>query len=355
MLSLNAPTVSFDEDADNRELRIQTEESPDALSRLQSVEIERSRDGGETWSALERDDRGTEISVAERSYSFQTSGKYRVRVTDAFRTGPDSATVEFDYTQPPPVFSLTGADDRGYTDRSVRFTWSDDATVSVTKNGTAITYRSGDPLTEDGVYLITVENMDGYRKTLSFTIDTVPPELLLTGVSDGIAVNREVTVECPEENAVIEVLLEGTSLDCTERPLRLTKPGVYTVSAWDPAGNRNTASFQIVVDVTFPTLRLSGVSDGGITKKAVVLSEPSEEAVLKVYLEDEEIPYRYGDRLTGAGHYRVILTDEHGNESVYTFEIRKSANGAVIALVAVGGIAMVGIGAFLFLKKRKII
>lgn len=92
---------------------------------------------------MKQDDYGTEISIKTLSYSFRTSGQYRVVVTDEFRTGIDSVTEQIEYSQPVPDGSLFGVENGGYTNGEVSFVWTDETAVSLTKNGEEISYTSG--------------------------------------------------------------------------------------------------------------------------------------------------------------------------------------------------------------------
>ena len=73
-----------------------------------------------------------------------------------------------------------------------------------------------------------------------------------------------------------------------------------------------------------------------------------------MYFNDEEIEYVKGDKFTSAGAYKILVSDIYGNATEYNFEILKSANGAVIALIVIGVIAALGVVAVVVLKKKKL-
>ena len=110
----------------------------------------------------------------------------------------------------------------------------------------------------------------------------------------------------------------------------------------------------MTVDSTAPTLILNDVEDGGETKEGVTITNVSETAEVKVYLNGKEIAYKHGDILKTAGDYKVVVTDECGNFTEYTFKIRMSASGSTIALIIIGFVAIIGGVVFFILKKKKV-
>ena len=87
---------------------------------------------------------------------------------------------------------------------------------------------------------------------------------------------------------------------------------------------------------------MHGVENGGATKGGVSISDLTEDAAVEVYKDNEKIDYKLGDELIEVGKYRVVLTDELGNASEYSFEILYSVNGGAIALIVIGILVLVG-------------
>ena len=482
VVSMNAPMISMQENAENKTLDIVITDSIDKVSQVTFIEIAKSDDGGETWIALTEDDYGKEISVDTLKYNFRTSGMYRVTVMDEFRTGIDALTQTITYEQPIPEATLAGVEHEGYTNKPVTFTWKDEAIVEVLKDGQVIDYVSGQELTEDGFYRITFANYNGYREIYSFTIDTALPVIATEGANHREAVNEDVKVFYTEENLTAELYKDGKLLGnyvsgnpisadgqyrvrvydlagnevsveftidktveyeinvyngglansvvatshetITTELLKngekvdyalggaIVEPADYTLVLIDALGNKDVISFHIInplvkefthnfddiegfggvlvngedkrlnygtlelfddgkyevgvivggvtysftvtVDATAPTLVLNGVDNDGSTKNGVTLTEFSEDATVKVYLNDEEIIYNEGDILQTPGDYKIILEDACGNVNEYNFTIQKTLSGAVIALIVIGGVAFVGAIVFFVLKKKKV-
>lgn len=483
VISLDAPKVSVTENAEEKKLDIVITKSADDESHIQSLVILKSVDGGETWAEVEKDDYGTPVSTETLAYSFRTSAIYKVSVTDEFRTGIDTITAQLDYVQKNPEGTLVGVDNNGYTNGTVTFDWTDEATVVLTKDGVVVPYESGDELTEDGAYTLTFENFDGYKATYAFTIDTQAPEIKTEGANHRESVNEDVKVFYTEENLTAELFKDGKSLgeytsgnpvsadgayrirvsdqannvveveftidktvdyainvndkglsnsviataneqvtvsltkngEAMEYALgaAITEPADYTLVLTDALGNRSEVAFKIVeplvkefthnfdevegfggvtvngedkrlnygtlelkedgvyevgvivggntylftveVDGTAPTVTLNGVENGGETKDAVTVTAPSETATVKVIKDGEEIKYNVGDEITEAGAYRIIVEDEIGNSTEYSFEIVEGISGFVIALIIIGCLLLVGGIVVFILKKKEII
>lgn len=481
IISRDAPKVVITENADEKKLEINITASSDKESHIQTLEIYKSTDNGETWTLVEKDDYDNTVSLDKFSYAFRTSGMYKVVVTDEFRTGIDAVTEQITYVQPNPLGALEGVENGGYTNGSVSFVWTDEAVVTLEKDGEIVAYESGNKLSEDGVYKITFENFDGYTATYTFTIDTEKPEVVVSGAENGRIVNADVKATISEAGLTAELFKDGYSLgayvsdtvisesgsytlvvtdlannktevsfeidkfvdfainvnengisnsvtatanedvsivftkdgEAAEYTLgdAITVPGKYTLALTDKLGNKTEISFEIVqplvkefiynfdntpgfekalvngeekrlnygtlelfedgtyevgavvngktynfvvtVDETAPTLTLTGVENGGATKDAVVLSDMSETADMKVYKNNVEISYNLGDELTEEGVYKVVLTDDCGNVTEYTFEILHSMNGGAIALIIIGVLLVAGVIVLVVIMRKK--
>ena len=483
VISRKAPKVEIIDNVNKKRLDIIITESGDGQSHIRTLEIYKSADNGETWVLLEKDDYGTAISVGTLSYAFRTTGLYKAILTDEFRTGIDAVAEQRDYIQPNPEGVLSGVENGGYTNRAVMFEWTDEAKVTLEKDGESLGYVSGQKLTENGEYVLTFENYDGYSVNYTFIIDTLFPEVSLVGAEDGGSVSGDVYVAFGEERLTAELFKDGESLgeyisgdiitengayrvvvidlalnktevsftidklvdfdvNVNDRGLAnsvtvtakeevtvvlnkngkaveyalgddITEPAEYVLVLMDNLGNRAEVSFVIVeplvkefkynfdkvpnfervviggeekrlnygtlelkedgtyevgvvvdgktytftvtVDGTAPALILNGVENDGKTKGKVTFSDLSEAAEVRVYRNDAEIKCNLGDELTETGRYKVVVTDKCGNAAEYSFEIEKSASRWWIALIVIGGLAVVGCVTVFVLKKKEVL
>ena len=422
------------------------------------------------------DDEGNLLSVRKRdeTYLLDKSGKYIVQAVN-------HAGKSQEFIQPAPDGVLAGAENGGYTNTDVTFTWTDEAKVTVKKDGEIMEYVSGKKLTEDGAYEITFENYDGYMATYSFVIDKTAPELKIDGAQNGAATNSNVTVSVPESGLNVQLYKDGELVGKYESGALITEEGCYRITATDAAGNVTEVSFTIdksvnfaadiydnaivnsmtftanenltvnvtkndeaiayafgevltepgnyvvtltdelgnietysftitdplvqsffhnfddvlgldkvsvngeetrlnygdltldksgtyeiavtvngkdytftvTVDSTAPAITLTGVENNGSTKGSVTLSDLTEKATVEVYKDGEKIEYSLGSELTEVGQYRIVLTDELGNSTEYTFEILYSVNGGAVALIVIAVLVVVGVIVTVVIMRKK--
>ena len=99
--------------------------------------------------------------------------------------------------------------------------------------------------------------------------------------------------------------------------------------------------------------KLWGVENGGSTKGAVIISDVSSDATMKVYLDDVQIDYTAGDELTEVGKYRIVLEDAAGNVSEYSFEILWKMPAVAIVLIVIAALGVVGTVVWLVISKKR--
>ncbi len=238
-----------------------------------------------------------------------------VTLTDEFRTGIDAVIAQFTYEQPAPDGVLAGVENGGHTNTDVTFTWTDEAIVTVKKDGEIVEYVSGQKLTENGAYEITFENYDGFSSTYSFVIDKTAPELGLEGVQNGFATNGDVTVSVPESGLTVQLYKDGELVGNYESGTPLTEEGCYRIAATDAASNITEVSFTIDKSVDFA----ADIYDNAIVNSMTFAA--GENLTVSVTKDGEAVAYKFGDTLTAAGSYTTTLTDELGNSKTFSFTI----------------------------------
>jgi len=208
-------------------------------------------------------------------------------------------------------------------------------TTELTKDGEKVDYALGSAITEIGDYTLVLTDALGNKDVITFSI--IQPLV------------QEFTHNFDNIEGFGGVLVNGADKRLNYGTLELFEDGNYEVGVI--VGGK-TYNFAVTVDGTAPVLTLNGVENGGSTKESVTLSDLSEKATMKVYLNDTEIEYTLGAELTELGKYRVVLTDEAGNVAEYEFEILYKMNGGAIALIIIGVLAILGIILAIILGKR---
>lgn len=315
VISRNAPSVSLKADEAEKQLVITVTKSEDKESHFQTLELYKSTDGGTTWVPLGADDYGTAVDLNNLVYKFRTSGMYKIIITDEFRTGMDAITGEITYTQPAPTGDLAGVENGGHTNKEVTFTWDDEAQVSVTKNGEAIEYKSGDKLTEDGSYVIVFENFDGAKTTYEFIIDTKAPEVAAEGHKADLPVNTPVSVDILDEEATAVLIKNGEEVGEYVSGTAISDEGKYVIRVTDKAQNVTEISFEIDKSVDFAI----NVNDGGLSNSVTIVANEGAEII--VTKDGNVIEYKEGTEITEPGKYTVKVTDALDNVSERSFII----------------------------------
>ena len=102
-------------------------------------------------------------------------------------------------------------------------------------------------LTEEGKYVITWQNpYTDVVTTCTTTVDRTAPELKLEAVDADGRARSSVDISDLEENADIEILLDGKEISYSQT---LEQSGVYDITVTDLAGNSNTYHFVILIHI----------------------------------------------------------------------------------------------------------
>ena len=317
VISRNAPSVDLKADEEAKQLVITVTGSADDESHLQTLEIQKSTDGGQTWNVLDTDDYGTAIELGTLVYKFRTTGMYKIVVTDEFRTGMDAITGQITYTQPAPTGDLEGVVNNGHTNKEVTFSWEDEAKVTVTKDGEVIEYNSGDKLTADGEYTIVFENFDGAKSTYEFVIDTQPVAIAAEGHKANLPVNNPVTVNIAEEDATAVLIKDGKEVGTYVSGTPVTDEGNYVVRVTDAAQNVSEIAFEIDKSVDFAI----NINDGGLANTVTIMANEGVEIILTK--DGAVVEYEEGSEITEPGKYTLKIQDALDNVSEMSFIIVK--------------------------------
>lgn len=247
----------------------------------------------------------------------KASGNYKVFIEDRAK---NVTTFEFsiDNTIAYDINIYHG----GISNGGVRIIAYENLRIVMYKDGQPFDYSFEQILNEDGEYSFTLVDDLGNKTSSFFSIITKKQKNLSHILQENISV-KSITKDD-----------EDYQLELTENKLYLYDEGVYKVTILDENFNKEY-SFEITIDTTPPTLELVGATNGGTTKKVVIMKNVSEEPY-SIYITVDGIPFEYklGDEIEKSGQFIVILTDEAGNSTTYTFGRLYSLNGPSIAVLA---------------------
>ncbi len=225
--------------------------------------------------------------------------------------------------------------DEGFAN-TVTLKANENITLTMTKNGEPMEYKLSAEILEPGIYTVKMVDSLGNTKELSFTIVD--------------ALYGKFEREIDEMPGFSKVLVNGEEVTLEKGTLSLTESGTYEVAI---VANGKEQKFTVTVDATAPTLKIEGVENGGSTKGAVIISDVSSDATMRVFLDDVQIDYTAGDELTEVGKYRIVLEDAAGNVSEYSFEILWKMPAVAIVLIVIAALGVIGTVVWLVISKKR--
>ncbi len=252
------------------------------------------------------------------------SGKYLVCISDQAR---NLTTFEFeiDRSIAYDINTYRG----GISNGGVRLIAYENLKIYMTKDSQLIEYNFEQILNDEGEYSYTIFDDLGNKEIGFFTIINKKKQNLNHVLQEDIQVKN---ITKNDENFEYEVANEK---------LYLHDEGAYKVLILDNKTNKEY-SFEITIDTTPPTLEIVGVENGGKTKKVVTLKNVSETPYeLIIYVDGVKFEYKLGDEIEKCGRFEILLLDEAGNKTEYSFEREYSLNAASIGVIAGFGVLVI--------------
>lgn len=219
------------------------------------------------------------------------------------------------------------------------------AEVEFPTNGAGIIYHDGKEITDNpdntyskpGRYEVRV-NVQGEEKSVfSFTIV-------------GKKANSIYSYNIPEGFTLKSVQFNDNDIKVGSSSVNLTEEGKYKISY---QCNRTGIPYTLEteIDRTAPTLLLAAV-ENGVADGPVDISDRGEENSILVYLNDQQI--NYSPELTAIGKYRLLLSDEAGNTTEYSFDIIPYLNTNAKIVIGALIIAIIALIVYLYVGKKKL-
>ena len=139
------------------------------------------------------------------------------------------------------------------------------------------------------------------------------------------------TFTVPEGFTITDARLDGALTKHTSSSVDMTEEGGYAVHYRCNATD-TLYELEIEVDHTPPTLKLEAVKDN-VAKGPVDISDMEEGVTANIKLGNKEVKAK--DKLTQSGIYHIVLTDQAGNQTTYSFRILMYFNMLTLHIILI--------------------
>lgn len=274
---------------------------------------------------------GEKYSYSDGEYLTE-EGRYLITVEDAFGN-KTSFTIVIDKSVD---FDIDVADG-GISNGPVTINLNEKANIIMTKDGEAYGYNPGEQISEEGSYRAIITDSYGNEKEIHFQIVSAEAR-------------TDISFDLGDDVTITKVTKDGAEIFFDDNHIEFKEDGTYEVFY---VYEGKEYSFALTLDTAAPEVTINGVEDGGTVDGSVTISDMTEEGTLKVYKDGTEIDYKLGDELSEYGSYKVVVTDRLGNSRTYSFTLAFQMNGWAIALIAIGAVSLIGAGAFIVFKRKR--
>ena len=271
----------------------------------------------------------TILEITDGQLYLDTNGKYVIKMENTKKNNVFEFNIEVDNIVAFDTNIVVG----GLTTDEANLTFNETVKQTATLNGneikTAKTYKAS------GNYKITATDELGNVQEITFTI--LPKRA------------REIYWEHLDNYELVLVTLGTKTLEnvkIVDNTLTLREKGMYGI-VLKIKDTDEIFSCGIEVDNTKPTVEINKEPGSFRTANA---SKGNLTATLSCN-GAEATAYTVGKKINGAGHYTLTITDDIGNENVYTFDITEPLNWAAYA--SIGGLGLLGAVALIVVFKAR--
>lgn len=219
-----------------------------------------------------------------------------------------------------------------------------DVTINVThgipfelyKDGVLIEDFDGDKISEPGSYIVSVHTNSGRNEDpLSFTI---------------VGKKTNKTSYTFSNNCRIQsVTKDGVGMSYSGNHVELPKEGEYEI-VYKVDGIDTPYRLKLELDTTPPTLALAALDENLRASGPVDISDVEDRCEILITRDGESVAYR--KELTSPGSYTIVLIDEAGNRSLYSFTILIYFNSNSMLFFASLVLVLVGVIAYMFYVRK---
>lgn len=239
----------------------------DSLSRVRVTEI--SLDGG-AWMQAPVNNAAASLYGSLLPGLVEGPHTIHARAVDAWGNIGQSTTFNFIVDNTPPQIAITGVTNGGMynTDRVPVITIEEPYLDRAFTTLNGMPYISGTPVTAEGSYYLVAQATDkagnATRHDTAFDIDKTAPVIVVTGVDNGGAYNRDVTPVISATDAHLKSVSATLDSVAFSSGTVIATEGVHelVLTADDAAGNIAIDTISFVIDKTGPTVVFTYPADG---------------------------------------------------------------------------------------------
>ncbi len=246
----------------------------DADSKISHVDI--SVDGGQ-WQTIQIHD--TVNSLYGILLPGLPEGQHQIqaRATDSANNTSLSSVVGFTVDNTPPDISIAGVSEDGVYNTVVTpvITITEDNLAEQNLSLNASEYVSGTAITTDGNYTLTAQASDlagnVTNVSVSFIVDTVQPDIVVTGVVNDGLYNTDVIPEIQVTDANLSdhtIMLDGQPYT-SGTPLSVDGKYLLEITAVDIAGNQSNLEINFEIDKAPPVVTIASPNEGDTLNQTV--------------------------------------------------------------------------------------
>ena len=222
--------------------------------------------------------------------------------------------------------------------RNVRIDADEGVEITLYQNGTALEDPDLTNIYRQGNYVVEANVSGQSYQVLSFSI-----------IGDVTSNMSGYTM--PAGFTITSATLDGEEIYDDSSYVSMVQEGHYVVN-YRCARSGQTYELDVTVDMTPPTLTLSGLNSQNQARGPVTISDVEDGASAVIMLDGEQITYR--SQLTESGEYQIILTDEAGNVTQYAFTILVYFDLNSLLVIGIAILAIAGVAAYIFLSRKRL-
>lgn len=211
-----------------------------------------------------------------------------------------------------------------------------------------VPFESGTTIGVDGFYTLVITAVDAAGnqagETIDFVIDSQPPLIQVSGVSEGQTFTGPVVASWLIIDDWLASQTAKLNGQAVSSPLSVQLSGNYVldVTAVDQAGNRSHTAVNFSLNNQGPLVYVTGVRDGDVVQGPVTVEYGSDDVdLVSISATLDGAPFSSGSVIQSENEYSLVVTamDALSNQTVETlaFALDRTAPQITISGVAQGG------------------